>query len=402
MARPFFSIVIPTKNRSFLVGYAIQSVRRQSFDDYEIVIADNDDTEETRQVVGGFQDPRIRYFRSGNLSMPDNWEFGCSKAEGEYIAILEDKAALKTRSLERIYEAIERDRYGVVSWLHDGLDDTGPTPFLYSANGTGDVNLFSSEQVLEIFVNSTRGRYKRIMPRGLNSCVHCQVVDKIRNGAMRRLCPPVAPDYTMAYLQLAYSDHVLNIDDALVVIGGLRYSNGRSFILKGDLVKQFTQELGGDARIFYDNVPIKATTVSGTLYNDYVKVRSVVGGRLSRFPLNLTNYFAECYRDIQISKGLGVDMSDEETAWNKALSEQSEFVKKGVRRALAGNREGIMEDLKNVGRRFGLNKPWRLIRRYLSKQEGSSVTAPSTPLTFSNVLEYIEWEDRNSVQRTDV
>ena len=60
MARPFFSIVIPTKNRSFLVGYAIQSVRRQSFDDYEIVIADNDDTEETRQVVGGFQDPRIR------------------------------------------------------------------------------------------------------------------------------------------------------------------------------------------------------------------------------------------------------------------------------------------------------------------------------------------------------
>jgi glycosyltransferase involved in cell wall biosynthesis len=88
---PFFSVLIPTKNRSHLVGHAVQSVLGQNFDDFEIILVDNDDGDSTQEVIKQFSDPRIRYYRTGGLSMPWNWEYARQKANGLYLTVLEDK-----------------------------------------------------------------------------------------------------------------------------------------------------------------------------------------------------------------------------------------------------------------------------------------------------------------------
>src|SRR5688500_2786357 len=82
---PRFSIVIFTKNRSDLIGFALESVLNQTFPDFEVIIADNDDTDATAKVLSTYQDSRIRYLRTGSLSMIDNWEAGVSLACGEYV-----------------------------------------------------------------------------------------------------------------------------------------------------------------------------------------------------------------------------------------------------------------------------------------------------------------------------
>jgi glycosyltransferase involved in cell wall biosynthesis len=43
VSEPFFSIAIPTKNRSDRVGNAIKSVLGQTFTDVEVVVCDNSD-----------------------------------------------------------------------------------------------------------------------------------------------------------------------------------------------------------------------------------------------------------------------------------------------------------------------------------------------------------------------
>ena len=43
MSTPFFSIIIPTRNRFETLPYAIQTVLEQSFDSYELIISDNSD-----------------------------------------------------------------------------------------------------------------------------------------------------------------------------------------------------------------------------------------------------------------------------------------------------------------------------------------------------------------------
>jgi glycosyltransferase involved in cell wall biosynthesis len=42
---PLFSLAVPTKNRSFLLPDTINAVLNQTFADWELIIADNDDTD---------------------------------------------------------------------------------------------------------------------------------------------------------------------------------------------------------------------------------------------------------------------------------------------------------------------------------------------------------------------
>ena len=48
---PFFSVVIPTKSRSFLIADLIESILNQDFKDFEIVIADDGSGAETKQAI---------------------------------------------------------------------------------------------------------------------------------------------------------------------------------------------------------------------------------------------------------------------------------------------------------------------------------------------------------------
>ena len=71
-AMPTVSVVIGTYNSARWLGATIDSVRRQTFQDWELVIVDDGSTDDTRRVVGGHaDDPRIRYVlqtRAGRAS----------------------------------------------------------------------------------------------------------------------------------------------------------------------------------------------------------------------------------------------------------------------------------------------------------------------------------------------
>jgi glycosyltransferase involved in cell wall biosynthesis len=64
MTMPFFSVVIPTFNRGDLLPYAVQSVLKQTFEDFEIIVSDNCSSDDTPKVSKQFEDPRFRYLRT--------------------------------------------------------------------------------------------------------------------------------------------------------------------------------------------------------------------------------------------------------------------------------------------------------------------------------------------------
>ena len=399
----FFSIVIPTRNRSQLIGYAIKSVLNQSLQDFEIVVADSDDSGATENVIASFHDPRVRRFSTGQISMADNWEFGRRQARGEYLMFLEDKQALMPRALERIHEAVESERHPVVTWLVDLFYDVG-SEYRYAGiyrNATKSSRLVKTDEVVKLFLESSRSKSKVLLPRGFNSCCHRSLIEKIVKGPAQRLNLPVAPDYTMAFLQLAYSDHQLHIDEALVV-SGIRESNGLDFVRKAKAAKVFIEEAGGE-KVFVDKVPIKSLLTNNLVYNDFLRIRDLVGGNLSKFDLDLVNYFVQCYEDIAEARGkYGVDMLPEETAWKETLRSEDATIQARVkiavdpireelgRRLSRARRSQIKNQARVIGRRLGLNKLKRSTR---PKQQGSSSQ------TFPDILSAIEWEQGNLNRR---
>jgi glycosyltransferase involved in cell wall biosynthesis len=75
MKRLKFSILMPVYNGESVIRDAIESVFRQNYPNFEIIISDDGSEDNTRQVVRSIKDKRIKYFRSKkNLGYGPNLE----------------------------------------------------------------------------------------------------------------------------------------------------------------------------------------------------------------------------------------------------------------------------------------------------------------------------------------
>jgi glycosyltransferase involved in cell wall biosynthesis len=84
---PTVSIVIPTYNRARSIGHSIKSVLNQTYQDFEVIIVDDGSTDNTKEVVGNFNDERVRYIRhEENKGEAAARNTGIKFAGGKYIA----------------------------------------------------------------------------------------------------------------------------------------------------------------------------------------------------------------------------------------------------------------------------------------------------------------------------
>lgn len=81
------SIVTPSLNRGHLLEYAIQSVLRQNYPEYEHIIIDGGSTDNTADIVSKY-DHHIRFLRGSDRGMYDALNKGLDLAEGEIIGFL--------------------------------------------------------------------------------------------------------------------------------------------------------------------------------------------------------------------------------------------------------------------------------------------------------------------------
>jgi glycosyltransferase involved in cell wall biosynthesis len=99
---PIVSVIIPTYNRALLIGRAIQSVLDQSCADFELLVVDDASTDDTEQVVSGYEDSRIRYVRhEQNMGGGAARNSGIDLACGEYVAFLDSDDEWFPGKLER-------------------------------------------------------------------------------------------------------------------------------------------------------------------------------------------------------------------------------------------------------------------------------------------------------------
>ena len=87
---PRVSIVLATYNRSAILVHAIESVRRSTLEDWELIVVGDCCTDDTAAVVASFADRRITYVNLernvGEQSGPNNE--GVRRARGRYLAFL--------------------------------------------------------------------------------------------------------------------------------------------------------------------------------------------------------------------------------------------------------------------------------------------------------------------------
>jgi glycosyltransferase involved in cell wall biosynthesis len=110
MSTPLATFCIPTYNRPEYLRRAIESCLAQTCQDFEIVITDNSTNDESAQMVGKINDPRIRYYsNNGNIGSLASHIRAISMARGKYVKFLADDDFVKPRFLELMVDAFEKN-----------------------------------------------------------------------------------------------------------------------------------------------------------------------------------------------------------------------------------------------------------------------------------------------------
>ncbi len=85
---PLVSICIPTYNVEKTVVNTVQSILNQTYHNSEIIIVDNDSTDDTLNLLRKFKDSRIKIYKNNkNIGGEANFSKCVKLANGEYIAV---------------------------------------------------------------------------------------------------------------------------------------------------------------------------------------------------------------------------------------------------------------------------------------------------------------------------
>jgi len=316
MNSPFFSVLLPTKNRAGLLPYAIGSLRDQTFEDFEVVVADNDDTTATAEIyhagLAPILDARFRYVRTGGLWMAENWEAALALARGQFVYVLEDKAVLHPRALELVAQVLEftnarclvfnqgehaapallgRAEAAAVTWQRHAALPEGRPPY----------RQVSSSRVIDGFLEDGWRWLHHEGPRGINSVAERALIQQIQETSGRgRFFLPFAPDVTSNLLQLDLLETITRLDLPLVSFAShAQLSLGWHFrmSLKGGFEVMFAA--GADKIAHFQRMPLGYLAVlHNHLYAEFLNIRDHAQRRLRQRKLSVARYFDRIEQDL--------------------------------------------------------------------------------------------------------
>jgi glycosyltransferase involved in cell wall biosynthesis len=339
MKKPFFSIVIPTRNRATLMRRAVQNALNQTFEDFEVIVSDNFSSDETPQIGRAFEDKRVKYFRSEKaLSVGESCEFAMSHAKGEYVSVLSDDDAQAKVFLETFYRLIEKEKaqivtcpltpYYAIDTYNYGRDIKKESLIIlpYSReitvlNRAEAVNtLFAS---IRLTGTTEKGKLVKF-PQLVNSVYHSSIIKKVKER-IPKLMPVTGSDvYTMT-LFFNVIDRFCFIDEPLSLY----------CIWEGS-------ETTGSEGIFrrspeerkLNYVPLKKTLTSPN-YITNVVLRARADWGEDYFPIepDWSEYFATRLGEIKFMQRSGIDVSEELQEFEQVLSEQKPEVREKIKSA---------------------------------------------------------------------
>lgn len=147
---PLVSVVITSYNYAQYLPVAVESVLRQSYNQYEVIIVNDGSTDNTDDVVGPYlSNPKIRYVKQHNLGQASAKNTGIRNSAGDFIAFLDADDIWRETKLETQMKLFNHTMVGVVysrmrfiSQVGEPVDQGVPNRYLTPRAGQVTESLF--------------------------------------------------------------------------------------------------------------------------------------------------------------------------------------------------------------------------------------------------------------------
>ena len=126
MNRPLVSVIIPVYNAEKYVAETVTSALNQTWVNKEIIIIDDGSTDNSLNIIKGFNDGRIKILTQENKGASIARNYGLKEARGEYIQFLDADDLLSANKIEVQMKALSGfpEHIGLCGTIHfqDGDD----------------------------------------------------------------------------------------------------------------------------------------------------------------------------------------------------------------------------------------------------------------------------------------
>jgi len=112
------SIILPVKNGAKYIADSIDSILAQTFNDFELLIFDDNSTDNTLSILATYQDPRIKIFTDSAGFIP-NLNRGIEMSRGKFIARMDADDIMSPIRLQVQYEIMNNTIIDICgSWIN--------------------------------------------------------------------------------------------------------------------------------------------------------------------------------------------------------------------------------------------------------------------------------------------
>jgi len=128
MIEDLVSIIMPTYNCGDFIGYTIDSVIAQTYQQWELIIIDDCSTDNTIEVINTYllSEPRIKYFQfDKNSGAATARNKGVNLAQGRYMAFLDSDDIWFSNKLSKQITFMKKNKYSFTCTSYTKIDENG-------------------------------------------------------------------------------------------------------------------------------------------------------------------------------------------------------------------------------------------------------------------------------------
>lgn len=238
MVDNFFNVVIPTRNRLRTLQHSLKTVLNQNYDNYIVVVSDNNSSDGTREYIEGLNCDKIKYYNTGkSLSMSSSFEFAISKINDGFVIVIGDDDGLLQNSLTYINSIINREKVLAISsrgivyhWPGGGPNENALR--IPPLNGRIERKK-STEVIAKVLSGYLQYRHLPILYTG--GVVHSSLIALVKSKNNNKFYNSFTPDMYSGFAIASVVGEFARSYASFAIIGCSSYSNGLSqFSAKGN------------------------------------------------------------------------------------------------------------------------------------------------------------------------
>ena len=123
----FYSVIIPVYNRPDEVGELLESLTRQTFKNFEVLVVEDGSSILCEEVVDKFKTSlKVRYFFKSNSGPGQTRNYGANRSEGDYLIILDSDCILPPTYFEEVEKELNTghvDAFGGPDRAHESFSN---------------------------------------------------------------------------------------------------------------------------------------------------------------------------------------------------------------------------------------------------------------------------------------